>query len=198
NTGEDIIKAYYRQEELITRAKDAKFKRSMKSFCENAPLHKSKFTKRSMTKTVEYKVNKVSSVAEEKEAGGWDMTDYKCDVDKLVIEEEEESKTAPEEESKEGYDSEFERLTKRMFPQWSRPDNDSKIARFMKNLDPYKLYTIEELKQYSLSVGIDFRITHFVNNKIGKSNGFGEIILKVGDKYKLRNELVDKYLEYFN
>ena len=97
-----------------------------------------------------------------------------------------------------GYSDEFERLTKKMFPVWSNPSKDTRIARFMKNLDPYKLYTVEELKEHALCIGMKtFGITHFVDTNRG-TNGFGNILQKVDSKYKLRDELLEKYLEYFN
>jgi hypothetical protein len=88
---------------------------------------------------------------------------------------------------------EFTRLTKKMFPKWSK--NDSKIANFMKNLDPYKKYTENEIKELCTLNGI-VNIGQLTNIKIG-TNGFGTILQKNNNCYRLYPCLINDFLTYF-
>ena len=47
---------------------------------------------------------------------------------------------------------EFIRLTQKMFPKWAK--DDSKISRFMQNLDPRKIYTESEFREFGNIYGI--------------------------------------------
>lgn len=94
------------------------------------------------------------------------------------------------------YNSEFERLTKKMFPKWAK--STSRIARFMQDLDPEKKYSLNELKAYAEIKSMkNFKITQFLNIKTG-TNGFGTILMKTGDNYTLIPELVVEFKKHFN
>ena len=91
-------------------------------------------------------------------------------------------------------DGEFKRLVG-MFAKWS--NDDTKIARFMQNLDPLKIYTRNELKTYALSVGIK-EIIHLTKNIVGKTNGYGMIIKRNNDDtYRLHPCLVEEFNKHF-
>lgn len=100
--------------------------------------------------------------------------------------------------AKQGYSNEFERLTKKMFPKWAK--DNTNIGRFMQNLDPIKLYSLNELKELALNSGYEkFYIRHFQLYNTGKtSKGNGKILVKVCNNYKLDDCLVEKFKECFN
>ena len=90
---------------------------------------------------------------------------------------------------------EFDRLTTKMFPKWSK--DDTKIARFMKNLDPKKEYTKDEMKELCDLVGIT-NIGQIINSKMGVGgHGFGTIIKKTEDTYQLYPSLVESFKKHF-
>ena len=97
---------------------------------------------------------------------------------------------------------EFDRLTLKMFAKWSK--DDTKIARFMKNLDPENVYTKEEMKAYVKEMEIT-NIGHLMkcadsNNKKGQahSRGFGSIIKENDDStLQLYPCLVVEFKKYF-
>ena len=90
-------------------------------------------------------------------------------------------------------EKEFKRLTEKMFPKWV--NDDSKIARFMHNLDPEKVYSETEIKQLCKENGI-LRVGQLLTRLVG-TNGFGNIIQKVSREYKLYPTLVNAYNKYF-
>ena len=88
---------------------------------------------------------------------------------------------------------EFTRLTDIMFPKWS---NDvSKIAKFMQNLEPTKVYNEKDIKSLCKQHGI-VNIGQILKFKVG-TNGYGDILKKLDNKtYQLYPELVDTF-KYF-
>lgn len=92
---------------------------------------------------------------------------------------------------------EFERLTKKMFPKWSK-ELDSKISNFMKELDPNKNYSEKELKELLEPYFGSDNINKFLEYNIGKSRGFGKILYKTRiHTYHLHLCLVESYNKYF-
>ena len=91
--------------------------------------------------------------------------------------------------------AEFARLRTIMFPKWTM--STLKIARFMQELDPHKIYTEVEIKEYCLEKSIQL---HFIlQYKVGETNGFGTIIRKnPSSTYQLYPELVDSFVVIFN
>jgi hypothetical protein len=88
---------------------------------------------------------------------------------------------------------EFVRLTQKMFPKWAK--EDTKIARFIQNLDPRKVYTITEIRTYCSESSIKY--SQVIKIKTEKSNAFGMIIQKHDDMYRLYPELVKAYESLF-
>ena len=84
-----------------------------------------------------------------------------------------------------------------MFPKWSKAD--TKIARFMQNLDPRKVYTEKEMNNLRADVGFSKSnsIETLTNIQSGVSNGFGIIIKKTNNNYQLYSELVSSFEKYF-
>ena len=93
-------------------------------------------------------------------------------------------------------ENEFNRL-RLMFPRWSHMDNITKIASFMRELDPRKMYLENEIKEYC---GIkNINLCQLMNINIGNSHGFGTIIKKNDNNtYQLYPELVQSFELYFN
>ena len=95
--------------------------------------------------------------------------------------------------TKELAEEEFVRLTTVMFPKWSKAD--TKIARFMQNLDPRKVYTEREMKKLCDETSI-LRLGQLLDINVG-TNGFGTIIKKINNNYQLYTELVSSFEKYF-
>ena len=91
-------------------------------------------------------------------------------------------------------EKEFKRLTEKMFPKWV--NDDSKIARFMHNLDPERMYSKTELLDYMKIIGLK-DLSQLMNIRIAGTIGFGIIIQKTSEKYSLYPELVNAYNKYF-
>ena len=88
------------------------------------------------------------------------------------------------------------RLREKMFPKWSKDSNADKIASFMKDLDPHKVYSLDELKAYCVDKDYDGEYSRMV--RVKGNNSFGRIL--VGDTaqgYRLNPNLVQAYLEFF-
>jgi hypothetical protein len=90
-------------------------------------------------------------------------------------------------------EEEFIRLTTEMFPKWAKAD--TKIARFMQNLDPRKVYTEREMKKLCDETSI-LRLGQLLDINVG-TNGFGTIIKKINNNYQLYTELVSSFEKYF-
>ena len=90
-------------------------------------------------------------------------------------------------------EKEFLRLTLKMFPRWGKAD--SRIARFMHNLDPKKIYTEREIKELCKQTGVN-RVGQLM--KYQGTVGHGIIIQLTSDKkYQLYPSLVDSFKRYF-
>jgi hypothetical protein len=140
--------------------------------------------------------------------GGRDVSSYKYktveeyekEVEEFLIENHPDEfgpKTEKKQEiKKELPKEEFTRLTQVMFPKWSKAD--TKIARFMQNLDPNKKYTEDEMKEYCQEQGIT-KIIQVMNRKAenGTCNYYGIIMKQFRNTYQLYPELNKEFLNYF-
>ena len=89
---------------------------------------------------------------------------------------------------------EFLRLCK-IFKVWS--NGDSKIARFMQHIDPKKTYTKDEIKKLCKEHGI-LILSHLTSRYNGAgSNGYGKILDKKNNTYKLYPQLLKAFEENF-
>ena len=91
--------------------------------------------------------------------------------------------------AKELPEDEFNRLTTVLFPKWAKAD--TKIARFMKNLDPRKVYTEKEMKNLCNEHTIR------IDNLMGQGHSHGVIIQKINNNFQLYTELVCSFDKYF-
>ena len=179
-----------------------------KSFADsikNIPMLKTKLPeKRDLTNKV--KVNKRDFNLVSKNDGGESLESYKFElveepvakvakVDTPDVTQVATPVATPMVESvaKELPEEEFVRLTTVMFPKWSKAD--TKIAKFMQNLDPRKVYTERDMKNLCKETGIQM-LNQLLTINVG-SNGFGTIIKKINNKYQLYTELVSSFDKYF-
>lgn len=89
---------------------------------------------------------------------------------------------------------EFDRLTLKMFPIWA--NKDSKIANFMKELCPTKVYNTTEMRELCDSHGIK-HIKQLTTIHTG-TNGFGTILENSDGYYRLHPCLVNSFNLNFN
>ena len=81
-----------------------------------------------------------------------------------------------------------------MFEKWS--NGNLKISVFMQNLDPLKIYTEKEIKDLCKQYGI-IDILQLLNRKYYNSQGYGTIIQKKNNTYRLHPCLVKEFNKYF-
>ena len=221
NDHTNLIKGFNLTEEFINRAKNQDKDISLHEYIRNLSIFKKKVPNRSLTKFESFHPKKVNTLSED---NGW-MTDINGNyilkdvkVNRYDIEETDKSpiinngcllygqEIKKEEEhveqqvreeiqsNKEIEQEEYNRLIS-LFSKWS--NGNSKISNFMKGLDPFKIYTRNELKKYALSVGIK-EIFHLTKNIVGKTNGYGMIIKKNSDDtFQLYPELISEFKKYF-
>jgi hypothetical protein len=191
---------------------------NVREYVENLNIFKKKLPKRDLTKEVKFKVNTVNTLEEDTRNGGWLTDDKGCYILKKIttvnneksfsvitsegtvlegVEIAERDDELTEEEITESREEvgieEYERLC-RIFSKWST--GDSKIAIFMKNLDPNKKYTETEMK--SLCENNIKRISLVMNKNFTNASGWGKIIQKKNNKYRLQPCLVETFKQYFN
>ena len=184
--------------ETMNRAIDEPLKneegieQSFKKSVLNVPMLRSKLPPgRDLTTKIKIKKNDFNIVKEND--GGFDKKDYEFTQFIKDIKENKETKEKVINDLEEIGVEEYNRLTKKMFPKWSK--GDSKISKFMQNLDPNKEYNEKEIKELCKNVGIE-RISQLLSyNKSGK--GFGNIIYIKNDKYKLYSCLLSDFKKYF-
>ena len=209
----DLLKAFYRQEEIITNISTNKYESSTEQL-ENMTLCADKFTKRPVLKNGKLSITKTDDTVDNE----WSMSVYKgqkfpdtvmkegrCtlgdeldnDMDRIIT----------EDETKENIDKEIQRLSKKMFKKWSKlieeqtfETNEKKttvIAKWMNDLEPSKEYTEDEMKKLCKKYGISsIELVMKIKFK-SNSNGYGKIIVNKGGVYQLDPLLVPAYEEYF-
>jgi hypothetical protein len=215
---DNLLKGYNITEEFVHRAMQQDNSVNVKEYVENLNIFKKKLPKRDLTKEVKFKVNTVNTLEEDTRNGGWvtddkglyilkkiTTVDNKESVSVLTsegtvlegVEVAERDDEITEEEIAESREEvgveEYERL-RRIFSKWST--GDSKIAIFMKNLDPNKKYTETEMK--SLCENNIKRISLVMNKNFANASGWGKIIQKKNNKYRLQPCLVETFKQYFN
>ena len=192
-TADAIYSGFHFTNEVINRAIASPFYRGdmEESFAESVKavkMNKKKMPiKRSMTTKV--KVIKRDWALVSGNDGGMPLDKYKYKNPQEQDEGEEESKennpsttdgnTIPYEE--------FIRLIDTMFPRWA--NNDSRISRFMKQLDPDAIYTERIIN--------GMRVSNLQSYK-NRNNGYGMILQTVDGGYRLYPELKQKFNEYFS
>ena len=204
-TIDDLRKAYLRQEEIICDLKshdDAV--ENTQTMIKSMVLSKDKFSRRSMVKDdkADIKIKKVDN------DDGWDINAYKMAKNKdgscvpkalpPPLFYEAYGQNAPKEEEYDEKEEEDISYVINMFKKWSRDDNQSKIARFMQDLDPEKVYTKKEMDEYLVEKEMTENYSNLKTRKTAKSNGYGKILEEIGDGVRLCLCLVDAFKYHFN
>lgn len=156
------------------------------------PLNTAKFpvlNGRKLTNKASVKRENFNILKKHEDDRGWDMDKYKY----MIVQDLEMPKAEPETTTGTVRipSEEFIRLTGKMFPKWSK--ENSRIANFMHNLDPNKIYTKKEIVRQMNQIQ---DVTEF---KYGNGRkGSGMIMQNVGsDMYRLYPELVTSFKRYF-
>ncbi len=202
----DLLKAYYRQEEIILQLRSSSTFDSCHSLLCDMTLSRDKFTKRSMTKHTVIPITKTKGPS----SSEWSVDVYQ-------------GKSFPPDEAFEAYHSsiprgpcllaeslpeeepiqvilekdEMKRLQQKMFPTWSRQLGQTKISMWLDALQPDHCYSKSEIT--SLCKQYEITLQHVLVAKYEKSGsrGYGKILQTKGDTYQLFPELVDVHKQYF-
>jgi hypothetical protein len=206
NVGEDIIKAYWVQDELIERAR--KVQGVMKDIIPEIPISKDKCSSRRITSVgVSCSLDKV---AEDLEGWDWELegktytgsetqfgNGIRVSQNKISI-----SLTSEELDINRYIRSfrgmsldaeEVDRITRKMFPVWEKAT--TKIATFMQNLDPLKSYQKKELENACAEYGV--RLTDCFTKDGQKRTKYGNLFKVSGNTFQLYPELVEAFNKYF-
>lgn len=196
----DLRKAYWTQEELIARAKEVQDQSEnpdetrIGDEMKKLKMKKAKLSKRPLT------VGTVKRLSSEQmvdgDDGGFDMDEtYDKEVeDQSAFEWQYEVPADFDEEDAGMSKGEFFRLTTRMFPAWAV--DDSRIALFMQDLDPNKLYNKTEMTELCMNNRI--KLSDVTDDPTRGWNKHGKLIQIVGGKkYRLYPVLVDAYEKSF-
>jgi hypothetical protein len=200
---EDLIKAYWVQEELIERATCIQNQKYIAQSIKNLPISDKKLSSRTLTKKVKYELNKVTQAEDRANGGWWEECDYlrrNADSDEIMTDEYEDCDTEPESEPEPDMDTitipieEYERLTKKMFPRWAKAS--SKISNFMHSLDPRKMYTQEEIRAELARHQIK-NLNSVTHSIITTKRGYGQILYVSTCGYQLYPELRNDFKRFF-
>ena len=222
----ELRKAYLRQEEIICALKSHECDESDDTVVENTrtlmasmALSKAKFGRRNITK--DEKADVKIKMVDGDEDGGWDVDAYKMakTKDGLCVPKalpppsfyEAYGRQAPSEAEYDEYEEEHEdeevdddnvdekkdiEYVIHMFKKWS--SDGTKIARFMQDLDPEKVYTKDEIQEIDPD-WMKSNYTHFFQRKTANgSKGYGKILEETRDGVRLRPCLVEAFKSNFN
>lgn len=177
---------------MLENGYEANFKESVCSI----PMSNKKAPKaRKLTSKVKSKKSDFNIVG--KEDGGLSVDEYKYkkyeEESKSEHEKDKEDIKVSHEPDDELDKEEFNRLIT-MFGKWSKLD--TKISKFMQHLNPTKTYSDKEMKELCKLVGIT-DISHLTIFKRNISKGYGKILQKKLNTYRLYPCLVDNFNKYF-
>ena len=198
NIGNDIMKAYYSQDELIQRLEDD---------IQNVPISKDKIVKRKFSSNFTCKLKQVDDDLLE---GGWDWANegkiYTSQEAQFEIDMKIPAPLTQEEilfnrEVKKALikkinmnEDEFKRLTTKMFSRWS--SSQTCIGNFMRSINPRKIYTSNEMNELCVKSGIRLSDCHSTTDK--KRVKYGNFIVKSDNSnFQLHPDLVCHYEKYF-
>jgi hypothetical protein len=200
----DLIKAYYRQEEVVTtlHGVDEPYKEHMGRMT----LSESKFSKRSMTKHAELPIQKGAPSLTEwsdmvyqglqlppKEA----YTAYGQDASQAGLASHmgvdiQEQECLPKTDA-----DEMKRLANKMFPMWAKQLGQTRISKWIDALEPRRLYTRDEIGSLCKEHDIIFQHVMVLKYSKSGSRGYGEIMEREGNYYRLRPQLIASHDTYF-
>jgi hypothetical protein len=201
----DLVKAYYRQEEIVISLLKHKENTICQDQLSEMTLLREKFTKRPMLKKGKSLVQP-SDIASETE---WneDVYDRKQLPPKEAFEtygtappefsylSEQIGKTTTLDDVLE--EKEVQRLSEKMFRLWSKNIGQTRISVFLDQLDPSKLYSKSEMME--LCTFHNIPLQHVMKNtfKNSESKGYGKIIQRKQGMYRLYPELLNAHIHYF-
>lgn len=204
----DLIKAYYRQEEIVTTLYK-KTNITYQDALEHMTLDSEKFTKRRMTKHTPLLVQKANPSETEWsslvyqglqhpprsafEAYGEDVSKAGT-VSLLGID----LANEREDDSTELEQDEMKRLSDKMFPSWSKRLGETRISSWMDALEPERLYTRKDMTD--LCKTHDITLQHVLVTKYEKSGsrGYGRILQVHDSMYRLQPDLVKAHQLHFH
>jgi len=183
-TIDDLRKAYIRQEEILFTLCDSKAEHA-RTFIESMEMNEEKFGRRSMVKDDKAGI-KIKRVDKEI---GWDLNTYKMmKIGGIYV-----PKSMPPSDFFDKLDDDISYEVK-MFKKWSR--EDTKVALFMQELDPDKIYTKKEMMAYLVEKKLPNSYSSFFIRETVKSRGYGKILIEQNG-VRLRPELVESFKLYF-
>lgn len=211
----DILKAYYKQEEILAKTVMTQSTNEpgepdvlLSDQLQDMTLSKDKFSKRRVMKNGVFPVRKGSTNDE------WSTSVYtgmsfapkemfeaygeKIPTGPCVLGERIQVIVENEHEEEKGNElDELKRLERKMFPSWSKRIGESKIATWMDELSPDREYTRTEIVE--LCKQHDIPLQHVVVAKYEKSGsrGYGKILYVNRGMYQLHPYLVEAHKKYF-
>jgi len=212
-TFDDLRKAYFRQEEYMNAIKLSESATICKSVVEITEMSSYKFTSRDMVKDKNAKmcVTKVAAQV------GWAHNVYKqvslvsgeysamyglhATYNEKMSAAERERSVDEKKKMVDDYDdkTEYNRLTTKLFVEWSSgKKSDTKIARFMCDLDQKKEYTDNEMEDLCKTHSLWSNIGNMQKSPVsGKSNSYGKILQKTAIGYRLWPCLISEFEKNF-
>lgn len=212
NAGEDIIKAYWIQDELIERAREIQHNSLlMNELIPEIPISREKCTTRRITSLgVACNLTKVFEdygwdwEAEGKTYSGMEMKFGEGNRSNVV----KRSLTLEELQfNREVYQhiremrgpllldpEEVVRITQKMFPLWATAN--TKIAQFMQNICPRKIYSRKEIEEECAEYGV--RLTDCFTRDGQLRTKYGNLFKVSGNNFQLYPELVEGFEKAFN
>jgi hypothetical protein len=215
NVGEDIIKAYWVQDELIERARNMTDGKMMKDIIPEVPISTEKCSSRRITATGV--TCSLSKVFEDLSLNGWDweaegkgydgheiafgngvrvttakraLTDEELEINREIHQQIREMRSpltlSPEEVA---------RITQKMFPVWSKAN--TKIASFIRNLDPRKVYPRKQLENECAEYGVRLTDCFTREGHLHIRTKYGNLFKVSGENFQLYPELVEAFEKNF-
>ena len=215
----DMLKAYYKQEEILIGAMRQEKKLNpceetlISDRIEGMALVKSKFSKRHVLKNGKLPVEKTTHFTSALE---WDTDVYAgkeyapaefyqaygekvpvgaCPLGEHMKDIEKEDTGVKQDEF--NLQDELQRLEKKMFPIWSRNLGATRISKWLDDLDPTKLYTREEISVLCKQHGIPLQQMIKIKYEKSGSRGYGTLLVNEEGTYRLQPVLVEAHKLYF-
>lgn len=215
----DILKAYYKQEEILLRltdtssvpGEDTKHVVDLAEAMSDLTLAKEKFSKRRVLKDGVFPVKKGRASKDEWSTAVYTGTEFApkelyeaygekapdtndtCRLgERLIVEIEDDDAPIGNELD------EMKRLERKMFPSWAKRMGSTKVSAWLDDLEPEREYSREEIMELCNTHSIPLQ--HVVKAKFEMSNsrGYGKILYVDKGMYRLQPYLVDAHKKYFS
>ena len=201
---DNIVKGDMMQDEQIERLIDLRITGNIEVLCHvqlgEEIWNKEKVPKASLccgNVNKGFKIQKENRV--EGEDGGWAVQKYNeilKNIEPMVnVAMADSDDEGDEKYEKEEDEKDIEHVIQ-MFKSWSHID--SKIGRFMQDLDPDKVYTKNEMNDYLVAKEMKSNYSNLKTRNTKKSNGYGKILEETSKGVRLRLCLVESFKRYFD